>query len=367
MEDKQDLLTNKKQIIMDTSVCNNCGGKTVFDPQKQKLKCLYCGSVFDIPSTEKIAEKPIEDLLLNAKPWKEIQVLQCSACGAKEVVGKGQISTTCAFCGSSNVVKSDQIVGMKPQGVCPFRQSKTDAAALAKKWAKGKIFAPNSFKKSANPQNIYGIFSPAFTFDCSTQTNYSGSLAKTESRTRTVNGKTRTEFYTTYYNIRGNHTKIFDDIVVQASENIPQKTLNKLEPFPTADALRYNKNYLSGYSANTYSMSGVQSWQMCKNQMYDQLKAEILRKYHYSYVVSYRQDTNYSNTKFKYVLLPIYVGHHKYKNKVYNFFVNGTTGKVVGDAPVSGLKVLFAVLLSIIVVALIVLLVILFGGDVSFG
>lgn len=45
----------------------------------------------------------------------------------------------------------------------------------------------------------------------------------------------------------------------------------------------------------------------------------------------------------KYALLPIYLLINKYKGKDHIFIINGQTGKVVGDTPISNLKrVLFA-------------------------
>lgn len=65
---------------------------------------------------------------------------------------------------------------------------------------------------------------------------------------------------------------------------------------------------------------------------------------------------------YKYVLLPVYVGHSTWRQKLYNFFVNGETGKVTGKAPVSPLKVLGVVLLCAAAVALLVWLGVMYAG-----
>jgi len=38
------------------------------------------------------------------------------------------------------------------------------------------------------------------------------------------------------------------------------------------------------------------------------------------------------------------VGHHTFKKKNYNFYVNGSTGKISGKAPKSFWKILFFIL-----------------------
>lgn len=351
MEQDVEILTNNQKIEGDSIKCKNCGGKTIFNPKLQKLQCEYCLSVFDVPKEDKTFEQPLEDLLCKAKVWSGTDVVRCSSCGAKEIVKKGQIAKECSFCGSSNVVKTEEIVGMKPQGVCPFEKSSEDAIAFAKKWASKKWFAPKTFKKNLQVQNIHGIYSPVFTFDCKTSSTYRGILAKTETEIYHSNGKMRTRTRTRTFHISGGHAKFFDDLIVQASQNIPYTMMQSLEPFPTNNAAKYNQSFLSGYSANTYSKDGMQAWKDCKNVMSERIRQEILRRYDFTSVISFSCDTDYSHTKFKYLLLPIYVGHFSYKQKLYNFYINGATGKVAGTTPTSFWKVLLVVLLALGVLA----------------
>jgi hypothetical protein len=49
--------------------------------------------------------------------------------------------------------------------------------------------------------------------------------------------------------------------------------------------------------------------------------------------------TQYSDVTFKHVLLPVWISAYRYRNKVYRFLVNGQTGEVTGEAPISWWKV----------------------------
>ena len=73
-------------------------------------------------------------------------------------------------------------------------------------------------------------------------------------------------------------------------------------------------------------------------------------------VVSLDVDFRCRNTTYKYLLLPVYVGHCNWKKKLFNFFVNGRNGKVTGKTPVSPLKVGALVLLGLAAVAGLVVL-----------
>lgn len=347
MKDEVEILFSDKKLESKSFRCANCGGKTVYKPELQKLQCEYCFSVFDVPKNEKITEQPIEDLLTKAKVWSGTDVIRCESCGAKEIVKKGQISKICSFCGSSNVVKTKEIVGMKPQGVCPFEKSGAEAEVCAKKWAKKKWFAPRAFKKNVKTEKLHGVYSPVFTFDCKTDTTYHGTLAKRETEVYYRDGKAYTRSKTRTFGIKGKHTRFFDDLIVRASQNISEIVMRGLEPFPTNNASKYSQSFLSGYTANTYSKDGEQTWKDCKNIMSMRIKSEILRRYDYTSVISFSSDTNYLETKFKYILLPIYIGHFEYRKKLYNFYINGVTGKVVGKTPKSPWKILLVVLLAL--------------------
>ena len=59
--------------------------------------------------------------------------------------------------------------------------------------------------------------------------------------------------------------------------------------------------------------------------------------------------TVYQRLLFKYVLAPIWIANFKFKEKIYNIVVNGQTGQIKGEAPVSPLKVVIAIIIAIIV------------------
>ena len=57
----------------------------------------------------------------------------------------------------------------------------------------------------------------------------------------------------------------------------------------------------------------------------------------------------------------MWIASYRYSDKIYNFMVNGQTGKVQGEAPISWWKVALAVLIVLALLACI------FGAMVLFG
>ena len=44
------------------------------------------------------------------------------------------------------------------------------------------------------------------------------------------------------------------------------------------------------------------------------------------------------NVKDHYALMPLYILVNKFKDKEYKFFINGQTGKIIGDAPIDHMR-----------------------------
>ena len=341
--------------------CENCGGEAIFDAKSQKMICQYCGSKFDLPESGKVVEKDLSDLISNAKVWQEAEVYQCKSCGAKEIISNQDVTHECPFCGTNNIVKTEELAGLKPQGIVPFKLENTRASQIALNWAKKKFYAPRAFKKSAKPENIKGVYNPVFTFDTETKSTYTGRLGKNYTTTHVVNGRPVTTVHTRYFSISGKQDLNFDDYIVQASSNIPNATLVSISPFTTNGAPTYNQDYLRGYSASTYNKDGATCWRECQTSMKKDIERKILSRYDYDVKSYLNVNTAFLKQKYKYVLVPVYVGHYKYKNKLYNFYINGENGRITGKTPVSKLKVFWTVMLVLAIIAGIVALSYFFG------
>ncbi len=360
--------TADDEVENDTSVtkCPACGANMVYDSERGKLYCEHCETEVEVRSRTS-EEQAFERLLAKNNEWgEETHVFRCENCGAQEILSRGEIAKKCPFCGTTNIVQTDELPGLKPNAVVPFSVSKEDAMGRVRHWARRKWYAPRMFRKSATPENVSGVYMPAFSFDTSANAWYSGMLGKYYYRTRRVNGKVVQERYLKTFPIRGAYAMSFDDILIQASGKIEQKSLNALQPFDTNQSKEYRREYLSGYTAGQYEKDGLACWEDARGVIQAQLKSAILARYQYDTVISFQMDFQCRNTTYKYLLLPVYVGHCSWKTKLYHFFVSGHNGKVTGKAPVSPVKVGLLVLLGIaVVVGLGFLFVWLNGGGLS--
>ena len=338
--------------------CPTCGANMTFDPATQSLRCPYCDTKKELDDSAKTAEINLSEALLAGEKWSsETTLFRCSNCGAKIVLESGATARNCPFCGASNVVPTTELSGVKPNGVLPFKMTVDEAVAASKKWGRRRLFAPRKFKKTMDPKNITGVYTPAFTFDSQTTTNYAGILGENYTVVvRDSKGNSHTETRIRWYPVSGVHTSSFDDLLVRAGGKLTDKQLLKIEPFDTNDGLAYRNEYLSGYVADHYDRPVEEMWDEAKNRMDEIIKQEIKSKYNADHIQYLNTQTTHSGVTYKYMLLPVYVGTCQYRQKLYNFFINGRTGKATGKVPTSPLRVIIAVLLGLAAIGGIVFL-----------
>ncbi|MBO4572864.1 MAG: hypothetical protein J5762_03780 [Clostridia bacterium] len=326
--------------------CPNCGGNMVFDTETQSLKCEHCGTVDKFARSDDVKEIDIEKAFDSAEKWEKTVVVRCENCGAKIVIGSDEVAKECPYCGTSQIKRTEEISGIKPNAVYPFILNGDVAEQYAKKWAKRRIFAPHKFKKSIEAKNFHGVFEPGFTFDSDTCSRYSGSLGET--RTRVVgSGKDRhTETYIHWKHVSGTFVHFFDDVTISATN--ASGDFSRLLPFKRDSIKVYEKKFLAGFQANHYSRDIHRCWGDAKSIMDDKIKKMILDEYNCDTVGSdFRVTTSHRSVTYKYVLYPVYRLNYNYGNKSYPVAVNGQTGTVSGKTPISPVRVVIAVVLGI--------------------
>ena len=340
--------------------CPNCGGVMEFNPATGKMRCPFCESEFDINTDENTTVNGMEADFLSAE-FKEncdwgtaTRTILCKSCGGETVYDANTLSTVCPYCGSNQVLET-QSNTIAPFGVCTFKVEKKTASDKFGGWIKKKLFCPSKAKKSCKPEAFNGIYIPIWTFDADTVTDFTARYGIEKTYT---DSKGETYKKTDWYPTSGTHREFIDDHPVIATERYDASLLKALLPFDTANNLSYNPEYLAGFAAEKYSIGLNDGWEHAKAGIADILKNNITKRIKKENdaddVDSLKMNTLYNNIKYKYLLAPVWLSSFKYKDKIYNFMVNGETGKVSGKSPVSALRVAIAILIALGIIGLIV-------------
>lgn len=335
------------------SKCPHCGADMVYDPKVGALHCSYCDATRPVEKRQ-CFRRDYDKEFKDGAVLIDDDVYKCPNCGGDITLESFDTAVKCPYCGATNIVKIEDLKGLKPNAILPFALAQEDAANAGKKWIKKKIFAPIGLKKNFSVDKFKGIYIPSYAFTSDTHSSYEGRLG--ERRTRTVgSGKDRhTETYIYWYNVNGNKDMSFEDMPVEASTQIEQKELNKILPFDTQNLEAYNRDYISGFAAERYDTSLAGGFSVAQGQMSEDIKNSIKSDYNADVVDYLNVNTKFCNNKFHYMLLPLWVCSYKYRKKLYGFIINGRTGKSTGKSPVSPWKVAIAVLLALGLVALVV-------------
>lgn len=335
----------------DVIKCPKCGSNMTFHPAKHGLHCEYCDHTVII---EGKLNKEELDFLTHAdsiQKWeKETRTFHCSNCGADTVFSFNEIATTCPFCSSANVSVLKDEVGIKPTSIVPFRQTKLEVKSIYHKWIKSKFYAPKELKKTIPDSMVQGVYLPFWTYDTNTIARYEGRVGQYYYVTVGSGKNARTVRKTRWYRISGTVQRFFDDILVQASKRLDQRVIRRMGDYQTNSSIVYDSRYLAGFSAERYEKTLLEGWEQAKTTIYNTLRQDIIRKHNADTVDYINIIPTYNNTKFKYVLLPLWICNFKFKDALYHFYVSGFNGRIYGKYPVSVPKVIFTVIFVILVI-----------------
>jgi len=368
--------TESTQSINLELACKSCGALLKFKPGTQNLACEYCGAQNEIaqPQTKGEAkETSLEDFL--NKNWDqqekiEVTSMKCDGCHAINTFDPKTVSDKCAFCGSPLVVKGASTSKIhKPEYVLPFGIDVQKAGQNFKQWISSLWFAPSDLKQYANSaQGLNGVYLPFWTFDCITDSSYSGQRGEdyivTETYTANENGQNgireRQVTKTNWYSVSGQVSNVFDDILIEATTSLNKEKLRSLEPWDLKNLSVYDDQYLSGFRTESFSVDLKSGYGEAKLRMEPIIESSIRRDIGGDRQLIHSVSTTYHNPSFKHILLPVWLSAYRYNNKVYQFLINARTGEVQGERPYSTTKIVLAILGSM---ALIAILFLIFGGN----
>ncbi|MBR3461048.1 MAG: TFIIB-type zinc ribbon-containing protein [Clostridiales bacterium] len=356
-EEQLDVVTAGYTEDVTDKKCPNCGATVVYDPETLAMSCPFCGYSRQLPKPEDNGQDVEELDFSTAKnreslDWgKSKKSLVCKNCGAETIMDSADTAQCCPYCGSTQVmpVDNDEDV-IAPGGVVPFEITKEKATQLFKSWMKGKLFAPNDAKKSCEAKNFSGVYLPYWTYDSQTTSPYEVKLAFDSTD---KDGHTST----TYKTYRGIYERFIDDETVYASKKTNNRFIKAASTFDFSKLRKYSPEFIAGFLAERYTVGLDEGWDIAKTQIKAKLQNEIgsmeRKKHHADRVSKVTFNTAYSKVTYKYVLAPIWIANFKFKEKIYNIVVNGQTGQIKGEAPVSPLKVIIAIILAILAIMIV--------------
>ncbi|MEZ4847602.1 MAG: hypothetical protein R3B93_03010 [Bacteroidia bacterium] len=346
--------------------CPNCGSnRLVYNAETVALTCEHCGYNKDLPKeADQIQERALsESYSLQDMPKGfevETKVFHCNSCGSETSVGIETVNFNCPFCGSEQVNEAavDRRV-IRPSGVLPFTITRKNALAKFKQWLGKGLFTPNNLTKLASLDAIHGVYLPFWTFDAFTQSYWQAMAGyyyyvSENYRDSDGNVKTRQVRKVRWVPASGHYEHFFDDVLVVASHGVKQGLIQQIEPYDLEKVVNYDSQYLIGWDTEIYQKDLKQGFGVADQIMDGYIRSACASRIPGDTYKNLHVQTRKEGLTFKHLLLPVWLAGYRYKEKIFQFIVNGQTGKVAGKKPVSPWKVAIAVILGLIVIGAII-------------
>ncbi|MCQ2482434.1 MAG: zf-TFIIB domain-containing protein [Clostridia bacterium] len=318
----------------DSVKCPGCSCNMIYKPEIKGLICNSCGGIYKandltmITASRTYDEGELTDINDNQNE------ITCNNCGAHIVADKNTSATTCAFCGSPALIVGRLSRKFEPDYIIPFKINKEEAANRLIEWAKLNKNIPKSFYSKDNIEKITGIYVPFWLTDAECSVTVDGEGLK-------VNGSGSSgELYriTREYNM---HCRM---VPFDGSIKWNDCLMRAIEPFDYKEMALYRESQasLSGFMAERFDLPYYEM----TDTIYGRIEGFSFRKAsglidglaEYSKTRIYNVSTFVDKMDFYYCLAPIWFINYNYRGEKYQFVVNGQTGKVAGEAPISAAK-----------------------------
>ncbi len=314
-----------------------------------------------------------------APPTQEADVptqkfFRCENCSSEVATDPDQRSYVCPFCDSTYVAEfsPDNAERQRPEFVIGFGVTPEQAQEKFRQWIRSNNwFRPGDLKTAQVAEKLKGVYLPFWAFSMLAESSWNATIGEywyrtetyttTDSKGKTVT-RTRRVRETEWWPLSGRHHRYYSGYLVSGSRGLSQQDADRMKPFQLPAMKRYEPYFLAGWLCEEYSVERDEALEVCRQEFRGREQRNVAGFLPGDTHRGLRMDTRFSNVNSDLCLMPIYLLSYKYKDKLFRFLVNGQTGKVAGDKPLSWIRVTVAVVGGLVFVLLVVLLFLLLAG-----
>lgn len=367
-ENSENITINNQDTIIKTDVgakdgqdkCPKCGATDItLRPKTGKLICNYCRFEFEPEKLEgmqsdisQLKGRIVGSGATNiAHDTNDVITLKCTSCGAEVVIDTASSgSARCHWC--RNVLSINQQIpnGSIPDVVLPFNINKDEAKTQIETFVgKRKFFAHPKFKQEFTTDNIMGVYFPYMLVDINGHADMKGMgehLLKSYYR---GNGDSQKQYYDAEaYKVERDFDIAISGLSIESSldkldVNSKEKTtniINSIMPFDVENCVKYNANYLRGFTSERRDTNIEQ----LQNIVYEQAKdvtrfaANDTLEYYDRGVAWDSENFSVLGEQWKAAYLPVWLYSYqqveKDKKILHYVAVNARTKETMGSVPI---------------------------------
>ncbi|MEM9453073.1 MAG: hypothetical protein AAGF11_02760 [Myxococcota bacterium] len=257
------------------------------------------------------------------------QVVQCDACGGRVVYDAGREAARCLFCGSVALHADEGHEAiLRPDVMLPFEISRKIADQHYRRWARSSWWYPKPLRQLTIELSELQL--PAWRFDASLETHWAGLVrAATRSGARPRAGVEHAEL----------------TCQVPASMGLREAELSALQPFDEGIAVRFDE----GVPHEIPALSERAASEQARRRLQAEHRHKIMQAHR---LQRCNCSTSMRIRGARLLMVPIYIGSFRYRDRPWRFVINGQTGKITGRAPLDRTKLAVVIGLAVAVLLL---------------
>ncbi len=346
-----------------TYQCPACTGPLHFDGKTDRLVCDYCGSSYSLEEVQaayadRNASAAEADKAAAAQEARERQeaaenaggagtadgwgadaarmrAYNCTTCGAELMCDQSTAALNCPYCGNPTVIPSRFEGVDRPDYVIPFKIEKKQAVEALKNYYKGKHLLPGSFASSNHIEEIKGVYVPFWLYSGTVDAEAQYTARKEHREKRGDTEVIRTEFY----EVQRSGSLEYEKIPVDASKQMPDDLMDSIEPYDYSDLRKFTLEYMPGYLANRQDMSRKECRDRARTRAANSAQTALKETVKgYTSVSTDTHREGFRDDRVEYGLFPVWLLSTKWDGKTFLFAMNGQSGRMVGDLPISSPK-----------------------------
>ncbi|MGD8441279.1 MAG: hypothetical protein PVG53_12130 [Holophagae bacterium] len=273
--------------------------------------------------------------------------VSCAACGARLVIATTHRTARCPYCDSPSVVDRPATEDRPdPIFAIGFAVDRGRAGAALRAYLQRRRWAPGALRR-ATADKVEGVYLPGYLYSAVASSEFSAQIGETytelqfDPKKKRMRRVTKIEFLP----LSGHHRCYVGDRFVTASESVANTELQAIEPFDLGGLRRYGPALVSGWIAEEPSLGREACLELARAEaraeVHDRLVAFMPGDSHHSL----HSAVDLTDEALDLVLLPVWVCSVRWRSDrpPVRLLVNGQTGAIGGEVPVSWAKIAAAV------------------------
>ncbi len=277
---------------------------------------------------------------LAAEPGPIARFYECTRCGSRAVAHSA--TNRCPMCGSTRLhERCGGGRGLPPHHRRPFVLDRRAATAAMRRWIAARWLAPLGWAHDLRARPLVDVYLPCWALRAQTATEYRGLRGEDRPDPSTRSGsrwvrRGRRSTRTRWRPAQGSVAVRFDGLLVCGSRSLPERLLRRLIPRTVPAPSRRDRN--GSVDASWVEHSAVErseGLRMAHAEVDREIRGAVREDIGGDRQRIHDLHTQHHGSRLDRILWPVWVGTYRHRGQLRRVLVDGSTGRVIGERPLS--------------------------------